>query len=174
MSRNNPWRHATLGLGGNLGDPPQAMAQALHALDARPDCRITAVSRLYRTPPWGKTDQAWFFNACAEVETVLDPETLLDTCLDIERAMKRVRKERWGPRTIDIDVLTFDGVNSASEKLELPHPRMTMRGFVLMPLADFAADLLIEGRTVREWLGNADVTGIEVADGDPDWWRKRN
>ncbi|MDK1373081.1 MULTISPECIES: 2-amino-4-hydroxy-6-hydroxymethyldihydropteridine diphosphokinase [unclassified Sinorhizobium] len=174
MSQSRTWRHATLGLGGNLGDPPRAMAQALRALDERPDCKITAASRLYRTPPWGKTDQAWFFNACAEVETALDPETLLDTCLDIERAMKRIRKERWGPRTIDIDLLTFDGMSSASEKLELPHPRMTMRGFVLMPLADFAADLCIEGRTVREWLNDADVAGIEVADADADWWRGRN
>ncbi|WP_331374446.1 2-amino-4-hydroxy-6-hydroxymethyldihydropteridine diphosphokinase [Sinorhizobium chiapasense] len=173
MSQNRTWRHATLGLGGNLGNPPRAMAEALRALDKRPDCKIAAVSRLYRTPPWGKTDQAWFFNACAEVETVLDPEALLDTCLDIERAMKRIRKERWGPRTIDIDLLTFDKVISASEKLELPHPRMTMRGFVLMPLADFAADLCIEGRMVREWLNDADITGIEVADGDADWWRRR-
>ncbi|MBB4187492.1 2-amino-4-hydroxy-6-hydroxymethyldihydropteridine diphosphokinase [Sinorhizobium terangae] len=172
MSQNKTWRRATLGLGGNLGDPPRTMAEALRALDKRSDCRITAVSRLYRTPPWGKTDQAWFFNACAEVETALDPEALLDTCLDIERAMKRIRKERWGPRTIDIDVLTFAGVNSASEKLELPHPRMTERGFVLMPLADFAADLSIEGRTVREWLNDADVTGIEVADSDAEWWRR--
>ncbi|WFU49257.1 2-amino-4-hydroxy-6-hydroxymethyldihydropteridine diphosphokinase [Sinorhizobium terangae] len=172
MSQSKTWRRATLGLGGNLGDPPRTMAEALRALDKRSDCRITAVSRLYRTPPWGKTDQAWFFNACAEVETALDPEALLHTCLDIERAMKRIRKERWGPRTIDIDVLTFAGVNSASEKLELPHPRMTARGFVLMPLADFAADLSIEGRTVREWLNDADVTGIEVADSDAEWWRR--
>ncbi|MCA1405160.1 2-amino-4-hydroxy-6-hydroxymethyldihydropteridine diphosphokinase [Ensifer sp. IC3342] len=174
MSQNKARRRATLGLGGNLGDPPLAMAEALRALDERPDCKVTAVSRLYRTPPWGKTDQAWFFNACAEVETTLDPEALLDTCLDIERAMKRIRKERWGPRTIDIDLLTFDGVSSVSEKLELPHPRMTARGFVLMPLADFAADLSIEGRTVREWLNDADVTGIEVADGDANWWRRRS
>ncbi|THK38533.1 2-amino-4-hydroxy-6-hydroxymethyldihydropteridine diphosphokinase [Ensifer sp. MPMI2T] len=173
MSQNRTWRRATLGLGGNLGDPPRAMAEALSALDERRDCKVTAVSRLYRTPPWGKTDQAWFFNACAEVETALDPEALLDTCLDIERAMKRIRKERWGPRTIDIDLLTFDEMSSANERLELPHPRMTVRGFVLMPLADFAADLSIEGRTVREWLNDADVTGIEVADGDADWWRRR-
>ncbi|MCA1493582.1 2-amino-4-hydroxy-6-hydroxymethyldihydropteridine diphosphokinase [Ensifer sp. NBAIM29] len=174
MSPNKVWRRAALGLGGNLGDPRGAMAEALTALNRRQDCRITAVSRLYRTPPWGKTDQDWFFNACAEVETTLDPETLLETCLEIERRMKRVRKERWGPRTIDIDLLTFEGARSTSDTLELPHPRMTERGFVLMPLADFAADLEVQGRTVREWLADADVQGIEVADDSATWWRSHD
>ncbi len=72
-----------------------------------PDCRVDAVSRLYRTPPWGKTDQSFFFNACAAVDTTLAPEALLDVCLGIERDMKRERIERWGPRTIDIDMLTY-------------------------------------------------------------------
>lgn len=162
---------ATLGLGGNLGDPRKSMAEALRLLDARTDCEVSAVSRLYRTPPWGKTDQAWFFNACARVETTLDPEALLDACLEIERSMKRVRDERWGPRTLDIDVLTFGGLSKASERLELPHPRMTERGFVLMPLADIAADMTVRGRRVGEWLRQADVAGIEVADEDVNWWR---
>ena len=165
------FRKATLGLGGNIGDPVQAMAEALRALDARPDSRVLAVSRLYRTPPWGKTDQDWFFNACALVETTLAPEALLDTCLDIERVMKRERKERWGPRTIDIDVLTFEGVEQSGGRLELPHPRMTARGFVLMPLADVAPTLEVAGRTVVEWLGEADIAGIEPASAGPDWWK---
>jgi 2-amino-4-hydroxy-6-hydroxymethyldihydropteridine diphosphokinase len=165
------FRKATLGLGGNIGDPVQAMAEALRALDARPDSRVLAVSRLYRTPPWGKTDQDWFFNACALVETMLAPEALLDTCLDIERVMKRERKERWGPRTIDIDVLTFEGVEQSGGRLELPHPRMTARGFVLMPLADVAPTLEVAGRTVVEWLGEADIAGIEPASAGPDWWK---
>lgn len=164
---------ATLGLGGNLGEPRRAMADALQMLDTRSDCTVRAVSRLYRTPPWGKTDQAWFFNACAEVETTLGPEALLDACLDIERQMKRVREERWGPRTIDIDVLTYDDLCQAETKLELPHPRMTARGFVLMPLADFAPGLSVNGRRVEEWLSDADVTGIEVADEDRGWWRAK-
>ncbi|MFC6444119.1 2-amino-4-hydroxy-6-hydroxymethyldihydropteridine diphosphokinase [Shinella zoogloeoides] len=165
------FRKATLGLGGNIGDPVQAMAEALRALDGRADSRVLAVSRLYRTPPWGKTDQDWFFNACALVETTLAPEALLDTCLDIERVMKRERKERWGPRTIDIDVLTFEGVEQSGGRLELPHPRMTARGFVLMPLADVAPTLEVAGRTVVEWLGDADITGIEPASAGPDWWK---
>ena len=173
MSSEVDWRVATLGLGGNLGDPRKAMAEALQALDARGDCAVIAVSRLYRTPPWGKTDQAWFFNACARIETTLAPEALLDTCLEIERAMKRVRDERWGPRTLDIDVLTFEGVAQAAPRLELPHPRMTERGFVLMPLADFAAEMPVFGRTIADWLQQADVAGIEVADAEMNWWRTK-
>ncbi|MGD9476584.1 2-amino-4-hydroxy-6-hydroxymethyldihydropteridine diphosphokinase [Shinella sp. G-2] len=168
---SEPFRRATLGLGGNIGDPVRSMADALQALDARVDCRVLAVSRLYRTPPWGKTDQDWFFNACALIETTLAPEALLDTCLGIEREMKRERKERWGPRTIDIDVLTYEGVEQAGGRLELPHPRMTGRGFVLMPLADVAPDMDVEGRTVEAWLGDADIAGIEPASAGSDWWQ---
>jgi len=164
---------ATLGLGGNIADPVQAMARALQSLDSRSDCRVERVSRLYRTPPWGKTDQAFFFNACASVATSLAPERLLEVCLEIEREMKRERIERWGPRTIDIDILTFGTVASNTAKLQIPHPRMTQRGFVLMPLADIAADLKIEGQTVAEWLADVDVGGIEVADADSDWWHHR-
>jgi len=163
---------ATLGLGGNIADPVHAMASALRSLDLRADCDVVRVSRLYRTPPWGKTDQAFFFNACASVATRLSPVELLDVCLDIEREMKRERIERWGPRTIDIDILTFGSVTSDTPKLQIPHPRMTERGFVLMPLADFAADLNVAGDTVTQWLSRADVGGIEVADADRDWWRR--
>ena len=168
------FRRATLGLGGNIGDPVEAMRHALQALDARPDCRVVAVSRLYRTPPWGKTDQDWFYNACALLETALAPEPLLDVCLGIERDMKRERRERWGPRTIDIDVLTYDGVEQVGGRPELPHPRMTDRGFVLMPLADVAPDLEVRGCTVAAWLLDADVAGIEPADAGTHWWKVRN
>jgi len=161
----------TLGLGGNLDNPVRAMAFALRTLDARPDCRVAAVSRLYRTPPWGKTDQSFFYNSCAAVDTKLSPEALLDVCLGIERDMKRVRIERWGPRTIDIDILTYGDIERAEPLLTIPHPRMTERGFVLMPLADFGADLVIKGRTVADWLSEADVQGIDVADENRDWWR---
>jgi 2-amino-4-hydroxy-6-hydroxymethyldihydropteridine diphosphokinase len=163
---------ATLGLGGNIADPVRAMAVALQALDAREDCRVLTVSRLYRTPPWGKTDQAFFFNACAMIETSLPPEALLDICLDIEREMKRERIERWGPRTIDIDILTYGTATRNGERLQLPHPRMTERGFVLMPLADIAGDLVVHDRTIAAWLADADVKGIEMTDADADWWRR--
>lgn len=166
-----PFRFSTLGLGGNIGDPVRAMAAGLRLLDRHEDCRLVAVSRLYRTPPWGKTDQSYFFNACAGVETRLPPEALLDLCLSVEKEMKRERIERWGPRTLDIDILTYDGIEQDGPRLILPHPRMTDRGFVLMPLADFAAGLVVNGKTVGDWLAAADVRGIEIADENPDWWR---
>lgn len=162
---------ATLGLGGNLDNPVHAMALALRTLDARDDCQVISVSRLYRTPPWGKTDQSLFYNSCAAVDTTLAPEALLDVCLDIEREMKRVRIERWGPRTIDIDILTYGDLEQAEPLLTIPHPRMTERGFVLMPLDDFAGDLLVKGRTIKDWLRDVDIEGIEVADQSRDWWR---
>ena len=100
-SRNLAW----LGLGGNIGDPQDAMARALQAIDADPRTRVCAVSSVYRTPPWGKTDQPDFLNAVAGVETGRSPRELLDLCLEAEKGLKRVRAERWGPRTIDIDRL---------------------------------------------------------------------
>ena len=162
---------AAIGLGGNLGDPRQAMATALQLFDARADCRVLAVSKLYRTPPWGKTDQADFFNACALLQTQLQPTDLLDLCLSIERGMKRVRIERWGPRTIDIDVLTYGDQEIHVEGLDVPHPRMVERGFVLLPLADIAAGMMVSGKTVTDWADSADLAGIEIADDNRDWWR---
>jgi 2-amino-4-hydroxy-6-hydroxymethyldihydropteridine diphosphokinase len=160
---------AYLGLGGNVGNPAAAMAQALQKLDAHPDCRVTGVSRLYRTPPWGKTDQDWFFNAAAAVETTLGPHDLLDLCLEIERSMKRIRSERWGPRTLDMDILVFGDTVLSDERLTVPHPRMTDRAFVLMPLADIAPEMSVAGKPVVDWLEAVDRTGIEVAETNG-WW----
>ncbi len=164
-------RRAWLGLGGNIGDPVKSMALALTELDRRDDCDIIAVSKLYKTPPWGKTDQAWFFNSCAALKTTLTPQELLGVYLTIERDMKRVRHERWGPRTIDIDVLAMEGITLAGADLTLPHPRMTTRGFVLVPLNDIAPDQIIAGHAVSQWMTMSDRTGIELADENADWWR---
>ncbi|SMC80898.1 2-amino-4-hydroxy-6-hydroxymethyldihydropteridine diphosphokinase [Rhizobium sp. RU36D] len=172
ISTERDWSVATLGLGGNIGDPVSAMARALTTIDGREDCRVTAVSRLYRTPPWGKTDQADFFNSCALIKTRLEPQALLRLCLDIERDMKRVRDERWGPRTIDIDVLTYGEIEFAADDLQIPHPRMLQRGFVLMPLADIGREIVVQGKTVAAWLEEADVKGIETVDDATDWWRR--
>jgi 2-amino-4-hydroxy-6-hydroxymethyldihydropteridine pyrophosphokinase len=164
------WSTATLGLGGNIGDPRVAMAAALQRLDGDPNCRVLAVSRLYRTPPWGKTDQADFLNCCAMVATRLAPQPLLELCLGIEQEMKRVRIERWGPRTIDIDILTYDEQDVSTETLAIPHPRITERAFVLVPLADIAPGLDISGRKVSEWLSVIDAGGIVAASTDGTWW----
>lgn len=166
------WRQAWLGLGGNIGDPARTMSNALKSLDAHEDVEVLAVSRLYRTPPWGKTDQDWFFNACALIRTRLAPDDTLALCLATEREFKRIRAERWGPRTIDIDLLFMDGVVMDSETLTLPHPRMTARGFVMVPLADVVPDGLVEGRTIAGWLNVVDRAGIEPASADGSWWHE--
>ncbi|WP_210292035.1 2-amino-4-hydroxy-6-hydroxymethyldihydropteridine diphosphokinase [Aurantimonas endophytica] len=163
---------ACLGLGGNIGDPQATMAAALRLIDGRADCDVVSASRLYRTPPWGKTDQPWFFNACATVATTLSPRDLLELCLETERSFKRERRERWGPRTLDLDVLDYGERPYEDDALILPHPRVTDRAFVLIPLAEIAPTLRIAGRTVTEWAAAADPEGIEPASVDGEWWRE--
>ncbi|WP_223998512.1 2-amino-4-hydroxy-6-hydroxymethyldihydropteridine diphosphokinase [Aureimonas sp. SA4125] len=162
---------ALLGIGGNIGDVEANMRAALAAIDGRDDTTVAAVSRLYRTPPWGVTDQPWFFNACAAVDTSLSPRELLELCLSTERALKRERLERWGPRTIDLDVLDYAGRAFEDEALTLPHPRIGARAFVLVPLADIAPDTMVDGQTVAARLIGLDRAGIEPASEDGAWWR---
>jgi len=147
------------------------MAKALQAIDANPRTRVGAVSSIYRTPPWGRTDQPDFLNAAAAVETERSPRELLDLCLEAEKGLKRVRAERWGPRTIDIDILLFNGLAIEQPGLEIPHPRLAERAFVLLPLAEIAPDLEIGGKTVSQLLAVADASGIERVTADGDWWR---
>ncbi|MER8485761.1 2-amino-4-hydroxy-6-hydroxymethyldihydropteridine diphosphokinase [Mesorhizobium sp. M1322] len=159
-----------LSLGGNLGDPARSMGAALRMLDADENTRVVVVSSLYRTPPWGKLDQPDFLNAAAEISTVLSPHALLDLCLDVERRLKRVREERWGPRLIDIDILVFGDRIIHETGLEVPHPRMLERAFVLAPLAEIAPDLTIGGRSMAERLAALDSAGIERLPSGRDWW----
>lgn len=174
MSNELPNR-AWLGLGGNIDDPIASMARALRLLDARDDTKVVAVSKVYRTPPWGKTDQAWFHNACAEIETALTPLQLIAICLDVERSLKRVRLERWGPRIIDIDILAMqtkagEAIIMNDETLELPHPRIQERAFVLVPLNDIAPELNIACKSVSEWNAQCASSEIEKARTDAGWW----
>jgi len=159
-----------LSLGGNLGDPAKSMGAALRMLDADADTRVTGVSSLYRTPPWGKLDQPDFLNAAAEISTGLVPRALLDLCLDAERRLKRVREERWGPRLIDIDILVFGDRIIHETGLEVPHPRMLERAFVLAPLAEIAPGLVVGGRSVADRLVAVDTSGIERLPSGRDWW----
>lgn len=167
-----PMLRAWLGLGGNIGDPVAAMRQALQQIDGRGDAKVNLVSPVYRTPPWGLAEQPEFLNAAAEIRTRLEPEALLDAMLDAELQLKRVRGVRWGPRTIDIDVLAYEDMKVSSERLTLPHPRMTERAFVMVPLADIAPDLVISGKAVREWASQADRSGIKTAIPGTEWWRQ--
>jgi len=165
-------RTAFLSLGGNLGDPARTMAAALRLLDADPSTRVAAVSSLYRTPPWGKTDQPDFLNAAARLETTRAPRDLLGLCLDVERRLKRERRERWGPRLVDLDILLFQGEVVHEPGLEIPHPRMLERAFVLVPLAEIAPDLEIAGEGVSTHLARVDGGGIQRLAGGDGWWRE--
>lgn len=160
-----------VGLGGNLGDPARTMGAALRLLDADGETGVVAVSSLYRTPPWGKTDQPDFLNTAAELATGLSPHALLDLCMETERRLKRVREERWGPRTIDIDILVFGERAIHETELAVPHPRMLERPFVMVPLAEIAPDLILSGSSVAERLAAMDTAGIERLPSGKDWWK---
>lgn len=154
---------AFIALGSNLGD---ARAQVLHGFDALaglPGTQLLSRSPLYLTPPWGVLDQPPFVNAVARVDTTLTPHALLDALLGIERAAGRVRDgERWGPRTLDLDVLHMGAMVLSDERLSLPHPRIHERAFVLLPLHDLAPDLVLPGQgRVMDLLAALDVTGCE-------------
>lgn len=136
---------AILGLGSNIGDKPAAIAEALRRLEADPDIAVVARSRLYRTPPWGVTDQDDFANACAGIATKLAPHALLARCQAIENAMGRVRTRHWGPRAIDVDILLMGDTRLDEPDLVIPHPRISERAFVLAPLAEIAPQLVILG-----------------------------
>jgi 2-amino-4-hydroxy-6-hydroxymethyldihydropteridine diphosphokinase len=161
---------AFLGLGGNLGDPVQAMGAALRLVDADKDTRVVSVSSVYRTPPWGKTDQPDFLNCAAEIATGRDPRSLLELCLATEQALKRVRRERWGPRTVDLDVLVYGEAAIAEPGLAIPHPRMMERAFVMVPLAEIAPDLVLSGDSVAAHAAKLDRAGIVRLDLPRDWW----
>ncbi|MFI0848566.1 2-amino-4-hydroxy-6-hydroxymethyldihydropteridine diphosphokinase [Mesorhizobium sp. IMUNJ 23232] len=161
-----------LSLGGNLGDPADAMGEALRLLDADDATEVIAVSSLYKTPPWGKLDQPDFLNSAAEIRTDRAPRDFLDLCLDAERRLKRERRERWGPRLIDIDVLLFGSLTLHEPGLDIPHPRMTERAFVLVPLAEIAPNLKIGGKPIAFHLKALDHAGIERLPSARDWWKQ--
>jgi 2-amino-4-hydroxy-6-hydroxymethyldihydropteridine diphosphokinase len=163
---------AFLGLGSNQGDRAALLAEALGRLDRAAGIRVTAVSSVYATAPVGVLDQPEFLNLAAEVRTTLGPRQLLAACLEIERALGRVRAERWGPRTIDLDLLLYGDLRLAEADLELPHPRMTARAFVLKPLAEIAPRLRLDGRTIAEWAAAADAAGVRRLGGPPLRWTR--
>lgn len=133
---------AYLGLGSNLGDRLAHLQAAVDGLAATPDVHVVAVSRVYETAPVGGPPQDDYLNAVVAVDTVLDPHELLAVAQRLEAGEQRVRAERWGPRTLDVDVLLVGDEHVAEPDLVVPHPRMSERAFVLVPLADVAPDLV--------------------------------
>jgi dihydropteroate synthase len=153
-----------LALGGNVGDKALSLRRALRAIAGEPGIELTAVSRLYRTAPWGKKDQDWFVNACALGLTRLAPEALLERMKALEVDLGRVSTERWGPRVIDIDLVAYDDISLRSEKLTLPHPELFNRAFVLVPLAEIAPDLIIAGVRVGDAAASSEAAEVMLLD----------
>ena len=138
-------KKAFVGVGSNLQQPRQQVVQALKALAKLPDTRLIAYSSLYRTAPLGYDNQPDFINAAAELETSLPPLQLLHELLALENTRGRQRLFPNAPRILDLDLLLYDDMVMNTAELTLPHPRMHERGFVLLPLAEIAPDLVIPG-----------------------------
>jgi 2-amino-4-hydroxy-6-hydroxymethyldihydropteridine diphosphokinase len=136
---------AHLGLGSNQGDRVAMLREALTRLEASKRVRVRKQSSLYETAPLGVTAQPWFLNLVAEVQTDLRPLELLDLVLIVEQGLGRVRTQRWGPRTIDIDILLYGDLAMTTAALVIPHPEMTRRRFVLEPLIEIAPDVRLPG-----------------------------
>lgn len=155
-----------LGLGSNVGDREHQLKEALRLLDAQQSIKVTRVSSLYETAPVGYVEQPDFLNLCAEIETDLTPQAVLKNGLDIEQQLHRVRKERWGPRTLDIDILLYGNKIIEDQDLSIPHPRMAERAFVLIPLQEIAPEA-INPRTQTK------IKDIEVPDETVNKYHKR-
>jgi len=153
---------AWLGLGANLQQPVKQLKEALRRLGAEDRIEVLRVSSFYRTPPWGDEHQDEFINAVVQIETSLAPVALLHVTKSIENVMGRQRSgRRWGPRLIDIDLLLYGDKQVLSDELELPHPRIHERAFVLVPMSELDASVEIPGHGVIEnLLGQLDCSGI--------------
>ena len=154
---------ALLGLGGNVGDVRATLSRAVGMLCDEEHVRLLARSSDYQTPPWGVTDQPPFINLCIAVETDLSPRDLLARAQMIERTLgrERTRESRWGPRRVDIDLLTYDDLTLQTADLTLPHPRLLARAFALAPLLEIRPQHVIAGIRVRDALAKVDISGIE-------------
>lgn len=151
-----------------MGDVKAHLINALAYLNASGDVDIVCSSSIYETPPWGIKDQPVFLNICVGIRTCLIPTDLLELCQRVEHSLKRERTIRWGPRTIDIDILLMAGGGVELPELTIPHPRIKERAFVLVPLAEIAPEWVLDDRSIATWRqmcndeGIKQVTGQEV------------
>lgn len=152
---------AYLGLGTNIGERENYLRQACEIINHHPMINILKVSKVYETKAWGLKEQDDFLNICIEIETKLNPQELLEVCHNVESKLNRVRAIRWGPRTIDVDILLFNDIISLDENLTLPHPRIRERAFVLIPLVDLNENLLIDNKTIHSYLNELSKNEIE-------------
>lgn len=159
-------KHVFIGFGSNEGKSEETCLRAVEELRRHPKIVVLRVSSLYRTEPVGVTEQAWFVNGVAQCATELEPEELLRVLQGVELKFGRVRGERWGPRTLDLDVLSYGDVELDLPELVVPHPRLHERRFVLMPLVEIAPDwmhpsLKVSARELLDRLSGR-VEGQEV------------
>ncbi len=140
---------AYLELGTNLGDREAYLAGALEILEHTPGIRLVRMSRVYHSAAWGMLDQPDFLNLCVQIETSLEPVALLRVCKQIEADLGRKPRKRWGPREIDADILLMEGVEMETPELTIPHPRLSLRRFVLEPLSELVPDWELDGIPVR-------------------------
>jgi 2-amino-4-hydroxy-6-hydroxymethyldihydropteridine diphosphokinase len=152
-----------IALGGNVGDVRATFQKAIGNICGMTQGALLARSSNYATPPWGDAQQARFVNACIEIETSLDPHALLFTLHKIEARFgrDRTRETRWGPRTLDLDLIAYDDVTIDKPELTLPHPRLFERAFVLVPLAEIAPERVIAGRSVASALAGLSTEGVQ-------------
>jgi 2-amino-4-hydroxy-6-hydroxymethyldihydropteridine diphosphokinase len=151
-----------IALGGNVGDVRATFQKAISHICGMAQAALKARSSDYATPPWGDEQQAPFINACIEIETDLDPHALLFTLHKIESKFgrDRARERRWGPRTLDLDLIAYDDVAMQKPELTLPHPRAFERAFVLVPLAEIVPERVIAGQSVASALARLSTEGI--------------
>ncbi|EKP95916.1 2-amino-4-hydroxy-6-hydroxymethyldihydropteridine diphosphokinase [Thermaerobacter subterraneus] len=166
---------AYLGLGANLGRPREQLRWAVAALAQEPGITVTGVASLYGSRPVGVTDQPDFLNTVVAVDTTLPPGQLLDRMLELERRAGRVRLRRWGPRTLDIDLLWYGGrVIHDPPRLIVPHPRAAERAFVLIPWAELAPGTVVPGHgRVADLCAAADPSGVWLEEPAPAWWQRQ-
>ncbi|MFI6937221.1 2-amino-4-hydroxy-6-hydroxymethyldihydropteridine diphosphokinase [Streptomyces sp. NPDC050287] len=161
---HNPKR-AVLSLGSNLGNRLETLQGAIDALEDTPGVRVKAVSPVYETEPWGVEpgSQPSYFNAVVVLKTTLPPSSLLERAHAVEEAFHRVREERWGARTLDVDIVAYADVVTADPHLTLPHPRAHERAFVLAPWHDVEPEAQLPGRgPVADLLGSVTKEGVEA------------
>ncbi|WP_104159957.1 2-amino-4-hydroxy-6-hydroxymethyldihydropteridine diphosphokinase [Arthrobacter sp. ZGTC212] len=158
---------AVLALGSNLGESRDTLSDAVAQLADHPGVRLQAVSPVVRTRPVGGPDQPDYLNLVISVETDLAPHDLLAHCQAVENAHHRVREVRWGPRTLDVDIITYGDTVLDDETLTLPHPRASTRAFVLQPWAWMDPEAVLSGTPVAELAAKAeDLPGLEIFEGD--------
>ncbi len=150
-----------LGLGSNVGDRSGFLKTAVDRINEIDGARVMSLSSIYRTEPVGPISQNKYFNAVVRLEVALKPQELLTQLLKIEKACGRIRNERWGPRTLDIDILLFGDLEVRDDNLSIPHPLMLERAFVLAPLVEVCPNLIIGDRSARERLEQLEDEGVE-------------